>query len=139
MYTGVRRWLLLCFAGACLALAFVGVWVPGLPTTVFVLMAAWAAMRSSPRLHAWLESHRLFGPLLRDWREHCAVSRRAKWTASAAMSSCSALCFVTVPQLWMAWLGTAIMAIVALWLWLRPEPPASAHPAAAGEHEARQR
>jgi uncharacterized membrane protein YbaN (DUF454 family) len=115
--------LLLAFAGFCISLAFVGVWVPGIPTTVFVLMAAWAAMRSSPRLHDWLESHLVFGPVLRNWRLHRAVSRRAKWTATLAMTVCSVLCFATAPRLWMAWLGTGTMLAVATWLWLRPEPP----------------
>jgi uncharacterized membrane protein YbaN (DUF454 family) len=123
LQTGVRRWLLLTFAGLCISLAFVGVWVPGLPTTVFVLMAAWAAMRSSPRLHGWLESHPVFGPVLRNWRLHRAVSRRAKWTATFAMAICSVLCFATAPQRWMAWLGSGTMLAVATWLWLRPEPP----------------
>jgi len=119
---GARRWLLLAWAWCCIALAFVGVWLPGMPTTVFVLMAAWAAMRSSPRLHHWLESHRLFGPLLRNWQLHRAVSRRAKWAATGTMTFCSVVCFATAPGAWMAWLGTGIMAIVATWLWLRPEP-----------------
>ena len=48
------RWALLAFAILCLVLGVIGVFVPGLPTTVFILMAAWAAARSSPRLHEWL-------------------------------------------------------------------------------------
>lgn len=132
LQSGVRRCLLLAFAGLCIALAFIGVWVPGMPTTVFVLMAAWAAMRSSPRLHGWLESHGIFGPLLRNWRLHRAVSRRAKWVAALTMGFCSILCFATAPRVWMAWLGTAIMAIVATWLWLRPEPPVDTAPSDRG-------
>ena len=51
------RWLLLAFAVACIGLGIVGVFVPGMPTTVFVILAAWAATRSSPRLHGWLLGH----------------------------------------------------------------------------------
>lgn len=61
------RWLLTAFALLCLVLGVVGVFVPGLPTTVFILMAAWAAARSSPRLYRWLWFHPLFGPMLRNW------------------------------------------------------------------------
>ena len=50
----VLRWLLLLAAVACLAMGIIGIFVPGLPTTVFVLMAGACAARSSPRLHAWL-------------------------------------------------------------------------------------
>ena len=74
------RWLLLAFAVLCLALSIIGIIVPGLPTTVFILMAAWAAARSSPRLYRWLWNHRLFGPSLRNWAQGGKVSRRAKWS-----------------------------------------------------------
>ncbi|RYF53967.1 MAG: DUF454 family protein, partial [Comamonadaceae bacterium] len=45
----VVRWLLLAFAALCLVMGVIGIFVPGLPTTVFILMAGWAAARSSPR------------------------------------------------------------------------------------------
>lgn len=105
-----------------LALAVLGVLLPGLPTTPFVLLAAWAAARSSPRLAAWLESHRLFGPLIRDWRTGGRVSRRAKWSAAIAMTVCAALLLWLVRPRAAAMGGIAVMAIVLVWLWRRPEP-----------------
>jgi uncharacterized membrane protein YbaN (DUF454 family) len=117
------RYLLLAFAGLCLLLGFIGIFVPGLPTTVFILMAGWAAARSSPRFSAWLESHRIFGPMLRDWRETRAVSRRAKISASIMMTICAVILFMTSSHLWLAEAVTAVMAIVLMWLWRRPEPP----------------
>lgn len=115
----------LWFALACLSLALgaIGVVVPGLPTTPFVILAAWAAARSSPRLHGWLVEHRLFGPLIHDWRAYRAVSRRAKGAATASMGVCAAVLFLVGPTTWVAAAGVGIMAIVATWLWLRPEPP----------------
>ncbi|MBL8270700.1 YbaN family protein [Steroidobacter sp.] len=119
----VARYLLLAFAGLCVALGVIGIFIPGLPTTVFILMAGWAAARSSPRFHHWLESHRLFGPMLRDWRKHGAVSRRAKITATVMMTACAVILFVTTSRMWVAELITGVMALVLMWLWLRPEPP----------------
>ena len=116
------RWLLLAFAGLCLALGVIGVFVPGLPTTVFILMAAWAAARSSPRLHSWLWFHPLFGGMLRDWVHGGCVARRAKWRASVLMALCAGVLFVTSTRLWIAALASTAMACVLLWLWLRPEP-----------------
>jgi uncharacterized membrane protein YbaN (DUF454 family) len=116
------RWLLRAFALLCLALGFIGIVVPGLPTTVFILLAAWAAARSSPRLHAWLHAHRLFGPLLRNWDDGRRVSRRAKWSATAAMSACGALLLLTVGRGWRVALPLAVMLVVLAWLWSRPEP-----------------
>jgi uncharacterized membrane protein YbaN (DUF454 family) len=119
------RYAFLVLAVSSLMLGIVGIFVPGLPTTVFVLIAGWAAARSSPRFHAWLENHPRFGPMLRNWRETGAVSRRAKWSATAMMTLSATILFVVAPKLWIAELATLCMAAVALWLWLRPEPAAS--------------
>ncbi|MBK8069138.1 MAG: YbaN family protein [Rhodanobacteraceae bacterium] len=122
----MSRALYLALAYLCLGLGFIGIFVPGLPTTPFVLVAAWAAARGSARLHRWLHDHPLFGPMVRDWQAYGAVSRRSKWVSTLTMLACSAIFFLTSPRWWMAALGTAIMACVSVWLWLRPEPPASA-------------
>ncbi|MBS7349698.1 MAG: YbaN family protein [Comamonas sp.] len=118
------RWLLRGFAVFCLGLGIAGVFIPGLPTTVFILMASWAAARSSPRLHAWLHQHRLFGPMLRNWEAGGYVSRRAKYSAAATMLL-SALILWWLPgrPWWVPWLASTCMATVFVWLWLRPEPP----------------
>lgn len=117
-----KRWLWLCLAYLFLALGIVGIVLPGLPTTPFVLLAAYCAARGSKRLHAWLLAHRLFGPMIRDWQANGAVSRQAKVWAIGMMAACSVIFFLTAPRWWMAAIGTGIMAIVASWLWLRPEP-----------------
>src|SRR5690606_17437892 len=83
------RWAWWLLAYASLGLGIVGVFVPGMPTTVFILVSAYAAARGSDRLHAWLLAHPRFGPLIRDWRAHGAVSRRAKWMATATMLACA--------------------------------------------------
>lgn len=118
------RWAWWLLAYASLGLGIVGIVVPGLPTVPFVLLSAFAAARGSERLHARLLAHRQFGPMIRDWQAHGAVSRRAKWLAVSMMSACAVIMFLTSPKLWMAMTGTAIMAVVAIWLWRRPEPPA---------------
>ncbi|MCK7594042.1 YbaN family protein [Pseudomarimonas salicorniae] len=117
-----RRPIWIALAGLFLALGLIGVLLPGLPTTPFVLLAAWAAARGSPRLHGWLLRHPLFGPMISDWQRGGAVHRRAKWAASATMALCAGLMFWLAPRWWMAGIGTALMAAVAGWLWLRPEP-----------------
>ncbi|MGO1001078.1 YbaN family protein [Lysobacter sp. CA196] len=117
------RWAWKLLAYASLALGVIGIVVPGLPTVPFVLLSAFAAGRGSERLHAWLLGHRQFGPIIRDWEKHGAVSRRSKWLAVSMMSVCAVIMFLTSPKLWMAMTGTAIMTVVAVWLWRRPEPP----------------
>lgn len=59
-------------------LGFVGAFLPVLPTTPFMILAAACFARSSTRLENWLLEHRKFGPVLRDWRQRGAIPRRAK-------------------------------------------------------------
>lgn len=117
------RWLWWLLAYGSLGLGLIGIVVPGLPTVPFVLLSAYAAARGSQRLHRWLLAHRQFGPIIRDWQAHSAVSRASKWLATIMMSGCAVIMFLTAPKVWMAGTGAAVMAIVATWLWLRPEPP----------------
>lgn len=116
------RWALQAFACLSLATGIAGIFIPGLPTTVFVLMAGWAAARSSPRLHNWLWRHRLFGPMLRNWAQGGRMSRRAKWSATAMMGLCSAILLWARPPVWAQAVSLTCMGCVLVWLWFRPEP-----------------
>lgn len=122
------RWAWWLLAYLSLGVGIVGVFVPGLPTTVFVLIAAWAATRGSERLERRLLEHPHFGPVILAWRQHRAVPRRAKWAATWTMLACAAillLVMAAVPshRIWMVALPIGCMAVVGTWLWLRPEPP----------------
>ncbi len=117
------RWAWLLLAYLALGLGFIGIFLPGLPTVPFILLAAFAAARGSEKLHRWLLAHRRFGPMIRDWQAHGAVSRRSKWLATVMMSLCAVIMFLTAPRWWMAATGTSIMLVVGTWLWFRPEPP----------------
>jgi uncharacterized membrane protein YbaN (DUF454 family) len=75
---GVRRILLLVGGLASVAMAYVGVLTPGLPTTPWVLLASYCFSRSSPRLHRWLRRSPIFGRFIRDWEEHRGIRRPVK-------------------------------------------------------------
>ncbi len=116
------RWALQLFACLSLATGIAGIFIPGLPTTVFILMAGWAAARSSERLHHWLWRHRLFGPMLRNWARGGFMGRRAKWSATAMMGLCSAILLWARPPAWAQATSLICMGCVLTWLWFRPEP-----------------
>ena len=107
------RWLLKGFALVCLALGIVGIFLPGLPSTVFILMAAWAAARSSPPLYRWLWHHRLFGPMLRDWSRGGQVSRRSKWAATTMMAASAAILLLTHTPRWVLALACLVHGLCA--------------------------
>ena len=121
------RWAWWLLAYVSLGTGIVGIFVPGLPTTVFILISAWAASRGSERLHNHLLAHPQFGPAIRNWQAHGAVSRRGKWMASLTMAVCAGIMLWCVPVAWVKWLSIGSMACVALWLWTRPLPPGDAH------------
>ncbi|ONN68507.1 MULTISPECIES: YbaN family protein [Herbaspirillum] len=115
------RWLWLLLAYASLGIGIIALFIPGIPTTEFVLLSAWAAGRGSPRLQRWLEQHRLFGPMIHNWRHGRVVARRAKISASLMMSLCLVIMLFTVKRHWVIVLATLGMAVGAAWMWSRPE------------------
>ena len=70
--------ILLVLGWLCVCLGFIGIFVPGLPTTIFLIIALWAFTKSSSKLRLWLLNNKRFGPILRNWQEHKVVPRRAK-------------------------------------------------------------
>ncbi len=106
-----------------LALGFVGVVVPLMPTTIFINLAAWCFARSSPRLEAWLLSHPRFGPTLRAWNESGAVSRRAKIMACVGMAAGFALFWIGAhPRFWLAAVVAGLLLASAFYVVTRPAP-----------------
>jgi uncharacterized membrane protein YbaN (DUF454 family) len=79
------RWLLWLAGSVALVLGLIGVVLPGLPTTPFILLAAACYAKASPRLHGWLLSHRFLGPMVRDWETHRSLTRRSKTVAQVSM------------------------------------------------------
>lgn len=82
----VTRFIALLLALFFLALAIVGIVLPGLPTVPFLLLAAWFSAKGSQRLHRWLYAHPVFGRLLSDWETHKAISRKSKVLAVLMLS-----------------------------------------------------
>ena len=87
---------------AAFVLGVVGIFVPLLPTTPFLLLAAALWVRSSPRLYEWLLAHRCFGGYIRNFRENRAIPLRVK--------------VVSVSLVWLT-IGFCIVAVVGQWWW----------------------
>ena len=88
LYTGLG----LFFVG----LAFLGVFLPGLPATQFVLLSAWFFSRSSKRFEHWLLTHKIFGEIINNWKENKSINRKSKIVAVLliSISFCSTAYFV---------------------------------------------
>ncbi len=104
MTTMVSRFAWRALAYGCIGLGTAGIVVPLLPTTPFLLVAAWAAPKGSPRLARWLWQHPRIGPTLEAWQAHRAIPRRAK-----------RLAVVLLAFSWLVlWLGSAPPVVLAL-------------------------
>ncbi|MDC0663644.1 YbaN family protein [Marinobacter sp. SS21] len=101
-------------------LAIAGAVLPLLPSTVFILIAAWAAGRSSPEFEAWLLNHRRFGPVIANWRHRQVVPRSAKVLACAMLCVSWATVYVVGAPAWMLVLLGAFFCALGGYLLSRP-------------------
>ena len=95
----MKRIILISLGWLCVGLGFVGVFVPGIPTTIFLIIALWAFTKSSEKLRYWLLNHKRFGPILNNWQEHKVVPRRAKILMVVLMSLAVILFYYSLQSL----------------------------------------
>ena len=95
----MKRTILISLGLLCVGLGFVGVFVPGIPTTIFLIIALWAFTKSSEKLRYWLLNHKRFGPILNNWQEHKVVPRRAKILMVVLMSLAVILFYYSLQSL----------------------------------------
>lgn len=121
----MTRWVALLLGYFFLALAIIGVVLPGLPTVPFLILAAWFAAKGSDRLHRWLYAHPHFGKLLIDWEQQRAVSRSSKVTAFILLSVSWGIMYLYIGNLWFMAGITVLFISVMAFLISRPEPASS--------------
>lgn len=122
-----QRILWLVAGWLALLTGVVGIFLPLLPTTPFVLLAAFCFARGSERWEAWMLNHPRFGPLVRDWREHRAVPLRAKQFATVMMTIGSVWAVLMMPM-GVAWVPPLCCTAVGFWLWRLPTRRPRANP-----------
>ena len=96
------RIFLIIIGSVLLALGILGIFLPMLPTTPFLLLSAAAWVKASPSLYKWLMNHRVFGEYIRNYREHRAIPLRVK--------------VLSVSLVWLT-IGYSIFAVVDKWWW----------------------
>ncbi len=107
-----------------LILGCIGIFLPLLPTTPFILLAAYCFSRSSERLHHWLTTHPQLGPPIQDWQQNGSIRKAAKTKASVLIVGCFTLTFAVVN------VGLVVKGVIAVigisvltFIWTRPVPP----------------
>lgn len=111
-------WLLLGLLS--LGLGILGVALPLLPTVPFILLSAFCFSRSSQRLHNWLLTHPSFGPAIVDWHERGAISKKAKYLATASIVIVFSLSLLMQLRIELLLLQAVILSVVLGFIWTRP-------------------
>lgn len=115
------RMLLWSIGSLALLLGIIGIFLPGLPTTPFVLLAAACYARASEPFYRWLIANPTFGPLIVEWRRHHSIPYRVKLVAVTLMSLTICFSIWTFSGLpWMQVLLAVIGIVTSAWLWRIP-------------------
>lgn len=122
-----RRWRAahlawLTLGWAALAAGAIGAVLPVLPTTPFVILAAFAFGKASPRLQAWLENSRQFGPIIADWRANGAIAPRYKVIAHVMMAAVFAVSLVLAVPAWALGVQGLCLLAASGFILTRPNP-----------------
>ena len=115
----VQRFLGKILGFISLGMAYVGLITPGIPYSPFVVFAAYCFAKGSPKMHAWLYNHKIFGPFLTNWGEKRVFPTKMKFFMLAMMSTSLIIMSFTVPVRGVVYTGI-FMAFVAVWAWRFP-------------------
>ena len=112
----MKRMILISLGWLCVSLGFIGIFVPGIPTTIFLIIALWAFTKSSKKLRNWLLNHKRFGPILNNWQQHKVVPSRAKILMVVLMSLASILFYYSLQNLYLTIGLVIILVLVAIYV-----------------------
>lgn len=119
----IHRAFWISVGATSVGLGVVGIVLPLLPTTPFLLLAAFCFARGSDGLHRWLVEHARLGPPIEAWRQYGAISRSAKWTATALLGGMLVLSVAMRMPEWVIAVQAIVAVAVGYFLWSRPLPP----------------
>ncbi|HKN04896.1 MAG TPA: DUF454 family protein [Buttiauxella sp.] len=116
----MKRTILIIIGWLAVVLATLGVVLPLLPTTPFLLLAAWCFARSSPRFHYWLLYRSWFGSYIRHWQQYRALPPGTKPRALIFIVLTFSVSLYLVNILWVRLLLLIMMCALLFFMWRMP-------------------
>ena len=116
----IKKYFFMTMGFLSLIMAYVGLVVPGIPFSIFLVFAAYCFSKSSKRMHDWIYNHKHFGPFLTNWSEKRIFPTKMKYVMVFVMASTLVFTWITTHNInAVVWSG-GFMALVALWAWRYP-------------------
>jgi uncharacterized membrane protein YbaN (DUF454 family) len=119
------RYLWLTLGWAATGCGIIGAVLPLIPTTPFILLAAYCFAKSSPRFHGWLVNHPHFGPLIRNWRRNGSIDPASKRLALLVMGGALLLSWLLGISAGILAVQAVVLAGSAAFILTRPDGPAT--------------
>jgi len=116
----IKKYAYIALGLFCVGMAYVGFVVPGIPFSIFLVIAAWAFAKSSPRLHNWLYTHPWFGEFLTNWTQKKVFPTKGKYLMILVMASSLAFLWFSTGNIKAVLWSGGFMALVAIWAWRYP-------------------
>lgn len=104
----------------CIGMAYIGFVVPGIPFSIFLVIAAWAFSKSSEKMHNWLYNHPWFGEFLTNWTQKQVFPQKGKYAMVIVMATSLAFLWFSTGNVKAALWSGGFMALVAIWAWRYP-------------------
>ena len=117
---GAIKYILILMGIILVAIGLIGIVVPGLPTTIFLIAAAACFANSSPKLHHWLLSHPWFGPIIHHWQESRSIPLKAKKIAILMMIVACIYTWVILDENWLKLCITLVMIWPLIYVYRLP-------------------
>ncbi|WP_117234559.1 YbaN family protein [Vibrio maerlii] len=111
----IRRTFFNLIGGVSLLLGILGIFLPLLPTTPFVLLASACFMRGSPRFHHWLNQHPTLGPMLHNWHQNRAVTKRVKRNGLITILLSFSFSIYVAPVFWVKCMLIVLLVVLITW------------------------
>ncbi|ETI60808.1 YbaN family protein [Marinomonas profundimaris] len=103
-----------------LIMVCVGILVPGIPATEFILLCAWSSSKGSPRIHRFLHHNKFTGPAIDNWNNGKLISKKNKVFSSVSMFLCAFLLIYTGVNQYVLFFALLGMSVGFIWIWSRP-------------------
>ena len=119
----IKKYIYIIFGLICVGLGFVGALLPGLPTTPFILLAAWFFSRSSEKFESWLLNHKIFGPLILNWKKHKAISKKTKLHAIITIFCTFSITVLVAFTIFIDIIMIVFALLLSIFIYTRKGPP----------------